>query len=59
MKPFEIGEWDDMDSEDWDSFLDEYMCVDYWLDEELYVVGLEEASDDLDSPDEDEDYDDE
>ena len=48
-----------MDSEDWDSFLDEYMCVYYWLDEELYVVGLEEASDDLDSPDEDEDYDDE
>jgi hypothetical protein len=31
--------------------------VDYWLDEELYLVGLEEASDDLDGPDED--YDDE
>ena len=57
MKPFETGDWDDMDSEDWDSFLDEYGCVDYWLDEELYLVGLEEASDDLDGPDED--YDDE
>ena len=57
MKPFETGDWDDMDSEDWDSFLDEYGCVDYWLDEELYLVGLEEARDDLDGPDED--YDDE